>query len=80
MAAFTVKATYRSETRKFSFPDSTFPTYDQLYSQVSTPVSPRSCMMTYRSPHSCIGSSPYPTPSIYPSFSSPLVILPMLAF
>ncbi|TBU25294.1 hypothetical protein BD311DRAFT_700421 [Dichomitus squalens] len=34
MAAFTVKATYRSETRKFSLPDSTFPTYDQLYSQL----------------------------------------------
>ncbi|KAI0652399.1 hypothetical protein C8Q79DRAFT_1081591 [Trametes meyenii] len=34
MAAFTVKATYRNETRKFSFADPTFPTYDQLYSQL----------------------------------------------
>ncbi|KAI1793192.1 hypothetical protein LXA43DRAFT_886348 [Ganoderma leucocontextum] len=34
MAAFTVKATYRSETRKFSFSDSVFPSYDQLYSQL----------------------------------------------
>ncbi|KAI0673673.1 hypothetical protein C8Q78DRAFT_967789 [Trametes maxima] len=34
MAAFTVKATYRNETRKFSFADSIFPTYDQLYSQL----------------------------------------------
>ena len=43
MAAFTVKATYRSETRKFSFPDNVFPTYEQLYSQVSTdyPWQPR---------------------------------------
>lgn len=31
---FTVKATYRSETRKFSFPFSTFPTYNQLGDQV----------------------------------------------
>ncbi len=35
MAAFTVKATYRSETRKLSFTDNTFPSYEQLYSQVS---------------------------------------------
>ena len=41
MAAFTVKATYRSETRKFSFSDSAFPSYDQLYSQVSIRTSPR---------------------------------------
>ncbi|KAI0778720.1 hypothetical protein BD413DRAFT_116175 [Trametes elegans] len=34
MAAFTVKATYRNETRKLSFPDPLFPTYDQLYSQL----------------------------------------------
>lgn len=34
MAAFTVKATYRTETRKFSFSDNVFPTYDQLYKQV----------------------------------------------
>ncbi|KAI0363146.1 hypothetical protein BV20DRAFT_975992 [Pilatotrama ljubarskyi] len=34
MAAFTVKATYRNETRKFSFADSVFPTYDQLYNQL----------------------------------------------
>lgn len=31
---FTVKATYRSETRKFSFPFSSFPTYNQLNDQV----------------------------------------------
>ncbi|TFY58497.1 hypothetical protein EVG20_g8130, partial [Dentipellis fragilis] len=31
---FTVKATYRSETRKFSFPESTFPSYAQLYDQL----------------------------------------------
>ena len=31
---FTVKATYRSETRKFSFPDSSFPTYNQIHEQV----------------------------------------------
>jgi hypothetical protein len=34
---FTVKATYRSETRKFSFPFSTFPTYSQLNDQVAIP-------------------------------------------
>ncbi|KAI0828967.1 hypothetical protein BC628DRAFT_1482227 [Trametes gibbosa] len=34
MAAFTVKATYRSETRKFSFAEPTFPTYEQLYRQL----------------------------------------------
>ncbi|KAH9920249.1 uncharacterized protein BXZ73DRAFT_104766 [Epithele typhae] len=34
MAAFTVKATYRNETRKFSFPEAHFPTYDQLFSQL----------------------------------------------
>ncbi|KAI0639950.1 hypothetical protein C8Q77DRAFT_1164747 [Trametes polyzona] len=34
MAAFTVKATYRSETRKFTFADPLFPTYDQLYRQL----------------------------------------------
>ncbi|KAI0756244.1 hypothetical protein C8Q80DRAFT_1127522 [Daedaleopsis nitida] len=34
MAAFTVKATYRNETRKFTFADNSFPTYDQLYSQL----------------------------------------------
>ncbi len=31
---FSVKATYRSETRKFSFQEHTFPTYEQLCSQV----------------------------------------------
>ncbi|KAJ3789277.1 hypothetical protein GGU10DRAFT_261076 [Lentinula aff. detonsa] len=32
---FTVKATYRSETRKLSFPEcSTFPSFDQLYHQL----------------------------------------------
>ncbi|EIM92871.1 uncharacterized protein STEHIDRAFT_136582 [Stereum hirsutum FP-91666 SS1] len=32
---FTIKATYRSETRKFSFTESSaFPTYDQLYQQL----------------------------------------------
>lgn len=36
---FTVKATYRSETRKFSFPFSTFPTYTQLNDQVHNPLS-----------------------------------------
>lgn len=35
MAVFTVKATYHNETRKISFPDNVFPTYDKLYSQVS---------------------------------------------
>ncbi|KAI8981131.1 hypothetical protein BD414DRAFT_464073 [Trametes punicea] len=34
MAAFTVKATYRNETRKFSFSDPIFPTYEQLYNQL----------------------------------------------
>nr|VWO94379.1 N/A [Ganoderma boninense] len=34
MAAFTVKATYRSETRKFSFSDPFFPSYDELYNQL----------------------------------------------
>ncbi|KAH9858338.1 hypothetical protein C2E23DRAFT_803657 [Lenzites betulinus] len=34
MAGFTVKATYRSETRKFSFADPAFPTYEQLYRQL----------------------------------------------
>ncbi|KAH9837268.1 uncharacterized protein C8Q71DRAFT_757514 [Rhodofomes roseus] len=32
---FTVKATYRAETRKFTFPDSShFPSFDQLYDQL----------------------------------------------
>ncbi|KDQ63127.1 hypothetical protein JAAARDRAFT_29129 [Jaapia argillacea MUCL 33604] len=31
---FYVKATYRNQTRKFSFPDSAFPSYDQLYNQL----------------------------------------------
>ncbi|KAH9044756.1 hypothetical protein EDB85DRAFT_486938 [Lactarius pseudohatsudake] len=31
---FTVKATYRSETRKFTFPDSSFPTYNQIHEQL----------------------------------------------
>ena len=31
---FTIKATYRSETRKFTFPDSSFPTYTQIHEQV----------------------------------------------
>lgn len=50
MAAFTVKATYRSETRKFSFSDPVFPSYEQLYSQASTNGSLRIPVMTYRSP------------------------------
>ena len=33
---FTVKATYRSEIRKFSFPTSSFPTYSQINDQVNT--------------------------------------------
>ena len=35
---FTIKATYRSETRKFSFPDSSFPTYSQISDQVYFPL------------------------------------------
>ena len=31
---FTIKATYRSETRKFTFSDSSFPTYSQIHEQV----------------------------------------------
>ncbi|KAH8099823.1 hypothetical protein BXZ70DRAFT_894348 [Cristinia sonorae] len=31
---FTVKATYRGETRKFSFESSTFPSFQQLYTQL----------------------------------------------
>ncbi|OSD06218.1 hypothetical protein PYCCODRAFT_1475052 [Trametes coccinea BRFM310] len=34
MAAFTVKATYHNETRKFSFADPSFPTFEQLYKQL----------------------------------------------
>ncbi|KAI0699389.1 hypothetical protein C8T65DRAFT_581265 [Cerioporus squamosus] len=34
MAAFTVKATYRGETRKLSFSDNAFPSYEQLCSQL----------------------------------------------
>ena len=33
-AMFTLKATYRSETRKFTFSDSSFPTYNQIHEQV----------------------------------------------
>ena len=40
MAAFTVKATYRNETRKLSFADDTFPSYEQLTSQVRPYYSP----------------------------------------
>lgn len=37
---FTVKATYRNETRRFTFPDSVlFPTYDDLHHQVRDLVS-----------------------------------------
>jgi len=32
---FTVKATYRGETRKLSFSPDIFPSFEQLYSQVS---------------------------------------------
>src|SRR5712675_599829 len=35
---FTIKATYRSETRKFSFPNSSFPTYIQINDQVTVPL------------------------------------------
>lgn len=31
---FTVKATYRSETRKITFPEDVFPSYIQLCSEV----------------------------------------------
>ncbi|CDO73092.1 hypothetical protein BN946_scf185007.g146 [Trametes cinnabarina] len=34
MAAFTVKATYHNETRKFSFAETSFPTFEQLYNQL----------------------------------------------
>ena len=34
---FSVKATYRGETRKFTFPENQFPSYDQLTAQVSLP-------------------------------------------
>lgn len=33
---FTVKATYRSETRKFTFPSPSFPTYSQINDQVNS--------------------------------------------
>jgi next-to-BRCA1 protein 1 len=36
---FTVKATYRNETRKFSFSGTVlFPTYEELYQQVCLPL------------------------------------------
>lgn len=36
---FTVKATYRNETRKFSFSETVlFPTYEELYQQVCLPL------------------------------------------
>ncbi|KAJ2974042.1 hypothetical protein NUW54_g11957 [Trametes sanguinea] len=60
MAAFTVKATYHNETRKFSFADASFPTFEQLYKQ---------------HPFSCIESSPSPTLSIYLNSCSLLMIL-----
>ncbi|GJE89466.1 ZZ-type zinc finger-containing protein [Phanerochaete sordida] len=31
---FTVKATYRAETRRFTFPEDTFPSYDKLATQI----------------------------------------------
>jgi hypothetical protein len=34
---FTIKATYRSETRKFTFADSSFPSYNQINEQVHLP-------------------------------------------
>lgn len=49
MAAFTVKATYNGETRKFSFSDSRFPSYDQLCKQVSTRWPLLLCLSAYRS-------------------------------
>ena len=62
---FTIKATYRSETRKFSFPFSTFPTYGQLNDQVlhlsllSSPLSPPS----------------FPSFSVYFRLAHPIVLL-----
>lgn len=50
---FTVKATYRSETRKFSFPFSTFPSYTLLNDQVCSlsllfyPLSPPPSFLVY---------------------------------
>lgn len=39
---FTVKATYHGEIRKFTFPDNSFPSFDQLCNQV------RSLLLSYR--------------------------------
>ena len=71
MSVFTVKATYRSETRKFIFTSTVFPTYDKLYSQVSSP-SLVTCIEHLPQPFpSCTGCSRYPIRFTYPNFSSP---------
>lgn len=48
---FTVKATYRNETRKFTFPDSSqFPSFEELYDQVSGLVAPAPVVADTRPP------------------------------
>lgn len=44
---FTVKATYRGETRKFTFESNSFPTYQELYNQVRVSTPPVVDMAAY---------------------------------
>lgn len=67
--SFTVKATYGYETRKLVFDYPSFPSYEQLYHQVSSllylgnePMPMRSCSSTE--------SFLAPIPTIFPDFSS----------
>jgi hypothetical protein len=63
---FTVKATYRSETRKFSFPFSTFPSYALLNDQVR---------QSFTSIFSSLTLTNFPSFPVYFQLARPIILL-----
>lgn len=62
---FTVKASYKHETRKFSFDSDSFPSYTQLHEQVkSSPVPSLLLMLIFALPpaHSSLPYYSFPSP------------------
>jgi hypothetical protein len=76
---FTVKATYRSETRKFSFPFSTFPSYTQLNDQVLPSLSSPFSSLTHSSSFPAYFRLAHPI-ILLASFSPSLLVLLLPVF
>lgn len=74
---FTVKASYKHETRKFSFDSDSFPSYTQLHEQVRSCSVPSLFLVLISSPPSSLGSSLLLIPQSFLVCSSPRIPRPL---